>query len=454
MIINRQSSLSEISQKLGEYSEVFGVIVDSDREQFKIMHEILETFRAPSAETLALTVGQKVTISPDYKYASEWPGEYFVTQIRWEFQTGDGLDCSIAIASADDIQHRYGDTTDFAPKDLVPVRLAASLDYAQGVQNLAPLPWSIDKNNIGKLWTDSISIKDADGGHVAHLTRGYEGYSNGIGRPSFKNAELIVSAVNRLAASPDYAQGMRFGIVDGNRALVPVEPTEDMLDAACNEKIHLNVTRAGWRKAWFAMIRALPVPDGREEIQSSGALQGGDDVRETPRAANSSGQEPVARIVPLKNLAAMLSLLPPKPVEVNGSTFAYQDPNAAERLNELRAVFDALLNASPLYAAPPSLDREAVARIIDPSGFNPNDLAHEPFYIDLWKRRALEKADAILSLNTGAGQTRADIIEECAEVIINLIENWRVSDAEPSTALNAALRAVLGLCPEAKHEHH
>lgn len=71
-------------------------------------------------------------------------------------------------------------------------------------------------------------------------------------------------------------------------------------------------------------------------------------------SATPVAQEPVARLVPIKNLVAMLALLPPAPVDVNGEQFAYHDPNAAERLLELRSVFDALIAASPLYTSPPA----------------------------------------------------------------------------------------------------
>lgn len=68
------------------------------------------------------------------------------------------------------------------------------------MENPAPRPWTvgmwrIDNKSIGKHWTDSLSIIDADGGEVAVLTRGYEGDEQG-GCPSWKNAALIVAAVN------------------------------------------------------------------------------------------------------------------------------------------------------------------------------------------------------------------------------------------------------------------
>ena len=56
--------------------------------------------------------------------------------------------------------------------------------------------WKIDNKSVGKHWTDSLSIIDAEGGEVCVLTRGYEGDKNGDGCPSWKNAVLIVAAVN------------------------------------------------------------------------------------------------------------------------------------------------------------------------------------------------------------------------------------------------------------------
>jgi hypothetical protein len=69
------------------------------------------------------------------------------------------------------------------------------------VDEIAPLPWSVDYESVGREWTNSISIKDANGGHVAHLTRGYQGDEEGDGCASFKNAELIVTAVNAYSRS-------------------------------------------------------------------------------------------------------------------------------------------------------------------------------------------------------------------------------------------------------------
>lgn len=63
---------------------------------------------------------------------------------------------------------------------------------------IAKAPWWVDMDSIDKQWRDSVSIKDAEGGHVAHLTRGYEG-DEGEGGPSLANARLIAAAPDMLA---------------------------------------------------------------------------------------------------------------------------------------------------------------------------------------------------------------------------------------------------------------
>lgn len=74
------------------------------------------------------------------------------------------------------------------------------MNRRSGVKRLyiAPLPWRVDYESGGAEWTNSCSILDADGGHVCHLTRGYQAAEDGDGCPSWDNAELIVSAVNNL----------------------------------------------------------------------------------------------------------------------------------------------------------------------------------------------------------------------------------------------------------------
>ena len=69
-------------------------------------------------------------------------------------------------------------------------------------------------------------------------------------------------------------------------------------------------------------------------------------------------------------------------------------PFADEALRQLDADLAPLRSTSEPIAQG---QREAIARIIDPTGFDPDNLAFEPFWIDQWKRRALAKADAILA---------------------------------------------------------
>ncbi len=60
--------------------------------------------------------------------------------------------------------------------------------------SLAPTPWSIDMDSVGEGWTESISIEDAEGNCVAHLTSGYQD------GPSWSNANLIAAAPDLLEA--------------------------------------------------------------------------------------------------------------------------------------------------------------------------------------------------------------------------------------------------------------
>lgn len=64
---------------------------------------------------------------------------------------------------------------------------------------LAPLPWAVDMKSVGAMWTDSISIADANGMHVMHFTRGYECDQNGQSRASIDIASMVVDAVNAFA---------------------------------------------------------------------------------------------------------------------------------------------------------------------------------------------------------------------------------------------------------------
>lgn len=60
--------------------------------------------------------------------------------------------------------------------------------------------WTVDAQSVGFAWSDSISILDARGGHVAHLTRGYEGNKNDDGCPSFSNARVMAASRDLLEA--------------------------------------------------------------------------------------------------------------------------------------------------------------------------------------------------------------------------------------------------------------
>lgn len=75
-------------------------------------------------EVCPFRVGHRVTVSPNNKFAGDWPGEYIITAIRWEYQRGDGHGLNISIASDDEIVARDGDTSDFRVDDLIPVSRA------------------------------------------------------------------------------------------------------------------------------------------------------------------------------------------------------------------------------------------------------------------------------------------------------------------------------------------
>lgn len=64
-------------------------------------------------------VGHRVRISPSCEYAADWPDEYVIVGMRWEYQRGAHVNFSIA--SDDDIVRRHGDTDGFRSSDLIPV---------------------------------------------------------------------------------------------------------------------------------------------------------------------------------------------------------------------------------------------------------------------------------------------------------------------------------------------
>lgn len=77
-----------------------------------------ERFSRLFVEVCPFRVGHRVTITPTHKYASEWPGEYIITGIQWDYRNGS--DINISIASEDEIANRHGDTDGWAPDDLLP----------------------------------------------------------------------------------------------------------------------------------------------------------------------------------------------------------------------------------------------------------------------------------------------------------------------------------------------
>lgn len=72
-------------------------------------------------EVCPFRVGHRVTVSPNFKYAGDWPGEYVVMSLTWEYWKGDGHGINVGIASDDDIVNCHGWTDEFRINDLVPV---------------------------------------------------------------------------------------------------------------------------------------------------------------------------------------------------------------------------------------------------------------------------------------------------------------------------------------------
>lgn len=65
-------------------------------------------------------IGQRVTVAPAAKYADEWPGEYIVVGLSWDYQKR--MDVNVTIASARDIVKRYGSTDGWSIDDLLPAQ--------------------------------------------------------------------------------------------------------------------------------------------------------------------------------------------------------------------------------------------------------------------------------------------------------------------------------------------
>lgn len=72
-----------------------------------------------------INLGSRVRVRPDAQYATEWPGEYVVVHMTYDYQDA-GLDVlkdiNIGIASDDEIRSRCGYTDGFAIDDLELVR--------------------------------------------------------------------------------------------------------------------------------------------------------------------------------------------------------------------------------------------------------------------------------------------------------------------------------------------
>lgn len=64
-------------------------------------------------------IGSKVKVSPNYKFAGDWPGTYIVVGLEWKYQRGDGL-INISIASDEEIEHGHGSTDGWTVDDLLP----------------------------------------------------------------------------------------------------------------------------------------------------------------------------------------------------------------------------------------------------------------------------------------------------------------------------------------------
>ena len=80
-----------------------------------------DPIRAALEESRRFHLGQTVTISPSCKYASEWPGEYVVTDIRLRYRQNEAKGLDISIATQQDFEMGYGDTDGWTENDLIPV---------------------------------------------------------------------------------------------------------------------------------------------------------------------------------------------------------------------------------------------------------------------------------------------------------------------------------------------
>ena len=64
-------------------------------------------------------IGSRVTVKRTHPYASDFPGVWCVTGLRWEYQRGDGR-INVEIADDDDIRHGLGATDGWHVDDFEP----------------------------------------------------------------------------------------------------------------------------------------------------------------------------------------------------------------------------------------------------------------------------------------------------------------------------------------------
>ncbi|WP_394659931.1 hypothetical protein [uncultured Novosphingobium sp.] len=106
-------------------------------------------------------------------------------------------------------------------------------------------------------------------------------------------------------------------------------------------------------------------------------------------------------------------------------------------IDQSKTALDAIIKCLATRAAPPAMDREAVAQIIDPTSFCDVPYTDDPIMIDMvktWQDTALAKADAILSTLS------ADAIRQ-GEVFIRMVsrlthsgdDGWTPDDADDAT---------------------
>lgn len=128
-----------------------------------------------------------------------------------------------------------------------------------------------------------------------------------------------------------------------NQALALLSPpsAETGERAAKLDAIALEFCEGAFKEFGLSLerIRTAYAPILRELLDHAVALA-------TP--SPDTGVPEGGRFVRLADLVAILSMLPPKPLEKkDGQLWRYEDPHAVDRLYQIRAAFDAMLSASP-----------------------------------------------------------------------------------------------------------